>query len=427
MKRKILSIIITLLFAGNIYCQTNIVYQYDKLNRVTRVTYPNGTIIDYSYDQLNNRTSKIIAAASQLPIAAGTITGNTTVCQGQSSVIYTVPMIANAISYIWTLPTGAVGQSMTNTISVDYNANAVSGNIIVKGHNSYGDGAISNIAVIVNPLPSANAGNDVSICYGSSTQLSATGGGIYSWSPLASLNNASVYNPIATPTINTSYIVTVTNSYGCSKTDNVTISVSPLPQTPVISENITGNLISSSTSGNQWYEDSILIPGAIDQSYFPINYGSYYVIVTDNNGCKSHKSNIINIILTNVNDFSNDEFNATIAPNPFMDQVTFSIKSSKDMEINLNIWNTAGQLVKKVVSKKSINHGNEEKITVDLSDLKDGLYIGVIDNGIKINELKMVKSDRESKGNNNSELLAKYDEDFNTFCKKINKKFLKKH
>ena len=38
-----------------------------------------------------------------------TISGTTTVCQGQAGVIYSVPAIANATGYNWTLPAGATG------------------------------------------------------------------------------------------------------------------------------------------------------------------------------------------------------------------------------------------------------------------------------------------------------------------------------
>lgn len=90
-----------------------------------------------------------------LPYCAGAIAGTTTVCQQQNAVTYTVPAITNATSYIWTLPSGATGTSNTNTITVNYSLSAVSGNITVKGDNSYGAGATSsiNITVIPNPNP----------------------------------------------------------------------------------------------------------------------------------------------------------------------------------------------------------------------------------------------------------------------------------
>lgn len=88
-----------------------------------------------------------------LPSCPASVTGLTTVCQGQTNVIYTVPLITNATSYIWTLPSGATGVSNTNTINVNFGATAVSGNISVVGSNIYGESPASTYAIIVNPLP----------------------------------------------------------------------------------------------------------------------------------------------------------------------------------------------------------------------------------------------------------------------------------
>ncbi len=84
-----------------------------------------------------------------LPDTAGIISGTTTICQGQGSVTYTVPVIANATSYIWTLPSGVTGTSTTNTIIANYGNTAVSGDVTVKGTNVCGDGVSSILAIIV--------------------------------------------------------------------------------------------------------------------------------------------------------------------------------------------------------------------------------------------------------------------------------------
>ncbi len=73
----------------------------------------------------------------------------------------------------------------------------------------------------VNPLPIANAGLDDTICFGSSTVLTATGGINYAWSPGGGL----VASITVAPTVNTTYTVTVTDANSCSASDNVTISV----------------------------------------------------------------------------------------------------------------------------------------------------------------------------------------------------------
>jgi predicted outer membrane repeat protein len=88
-----------------------------------------------------------------VPLQLSGIIGQTTVCPGQKSVNYSVPTIANATSYVWTLPSGATGTSTTNSITVEYGTYATSGNVTVKGNNSCGDGAASTLAITVNAIP----------------------------------------------------------------------------------------------------------------------------------------------------------------------------------------------------------------------------------------------------------------------------------
>ncbi len=102
------------------------------------------------------QTVKVIQAECTLPGNAGPITGPNNVCQGQSAMIYTVATIPNATSYIWTLPSGSSGTSETSSITVNYGASAVSGNITVKGHNTCGYGAKGTLIVNVNPSVSSH-------------------------------------------------------------------------------------------------------------------------------------------------------------------------------------------------------------------------------------------------------------------------------
>jgi len=90
---------------------------------------------------------------NHVPICPSAINGLTNVCQSDNAVIYTVPEIANATSYVWTLPSGATGISSTNSITVNFGALSVSGDIVVKGQNTFGVGNASKLFINVNPLP----------------------------------------------------------------------------------------------------------------------------------------------------------------------------------------------------------------------------------------------------------------------------------
>jgi gliding motility-associated-like protein len=75
-------------------------------------------------------------------------------------------------------------------------------------------------------IPIANAGQDATInCSTISTTLSASGGVSYSWSPATGLSATNIANPIASPTVTTTYIVTVTSENGCIASDAVVVSV----------------------------------------------------------------------------------------------------------------------------------------------------------------------------------------------------------
>ena len=140
-----------------------------------------------------------------VPSAAGAISGTTSVCQGQT-ITYTVSPIANATSYIWTLPNGASGTSSTNSINVNYGISAISGNITVKGNNICGDGSASSLAVTVNSYPDAAGiiSGNTSVCSGQIIN--------YSVSPIA---NA------------TSYVWTFPNgASGSSATNSIDVSFS---------------------------------------------------------------------------------------------------------------------------------------------------------------------------------------------------------
>lgn len=83
--------------------------------------------------------------------------------------------------------------------------------------------------VTVFPNPTVTVSSDQTICMGSATTLSATGGSTYNWSPATGLSSPTVANPSASPTSTTTYTVTITDINGCMATDMVNVMVNPLP------------------------------------------------------------------------------------------------------------------------------------------------------------------------------------------------------
>jgi gliding motility-associated-like protein len=92
-------------------------------------------------------------------------------------------------------------QSITKTIDVDFD---------------------DNLTLTVTPVTTT-------VCAGTPVQLVATSNAaVFNWSPATGLSATNISNPVATPSVTTTYMVTATLN-GCSKTETLTITVNPRP------------------------------------------------------------------------------------------------------------------------------------------------------------------------------------------------------
>jgi uncharacterized protein (TIGR02145 family) len=182
-------------------------------------------LITYVYTNSNGCTDSISQniTVDPIPDTPGTIAGASALCQGASNVIYIVPPIANAITYVWSVsPPSAgtiTGSSTTGTINwgAGFTGSAI---IFVKGVNNCGDGPVSlGFPVTINPKPIVT----YTLCNDSITTTSTKPfqlkggiplGGTYSGvgvNPVTGIFSPSVSGP-GTHTILYSYI----NTLGCS-------------------------------------------------------------------------------------------------------------------------------------------------------------------------------------------------------------------
>ena len=83
-----------------------------------------------------------------------------------------------------------------------------------------------SIFVMVQDLPVADAGQDVLIEDGGYIQINAsTSSGDISWSPSEGLSCDDCSSPIASPAKTTTYILTITDSVGCTSIDTIDVVV----------------------------------------------------------------------------------------------------------------------------------------------------------------------------------------------------------
>lgn len=95
---------------------------------------------------------------------------------------------------------------------------------IVRVDSDFGCQIFDTITVNILTPEDIDAGDDLAICLGSSTQLTGFGVGIPSWTPAATLNQTDIFNPIATPTEETTYYFSLENG-DCILTDSIVVEI----------------------------------------------------------------------------------------------------------------------------------------------------------------------------------------------------------
>lgn len=211
------------------------------------------------------------------------------ICAGEC-VNFTDNSTGNPTSWSWSFPGSAMASSsMQNPSGVCYDSSGTySVTLIVT--NLGGMDTLTTVALItVAPQVVASAGPDVTICEGDTVTLQGSGNGNLSWSPTTNLSNPNIGNPIATPDTTVCYVLTVTDTAGCTGMDTVCVFVNASPATPTIS--MSGDtLVSSAATTYQWFQNGIPIAGATNQNYLPTASGSYHVVITDAFGCTAESA-----------------------------------------------------------------------------------------------------------------------------------------
>ncbi len=199
---------------------------------------------------------------------------NTSVCIGQSTTI----SASGATSYSWD---NGLGSGSTQSVSPTSNTTYT-----VTGTDINGCENTDQVTVSIDPLPNVVASSDASVCNGESISISASGASSYSWDH--SLGNGSVKN--VSPTSNTTYTVTGTDGNGCQNTDQVVISVNPLPNVTASTTNGTicnGESASISASGALSYSWDHGLGSGSSKTVFPSSNTTYTVTGTDGNNCEN--------------------------------------------------------------------------------------------------------------------------------------------
>lgn len=383
-----------------------------------------------SWISFNNRieqTTKYVYEKScnidPFPVAAGNIIGTTPICHGQSGIWYSVPLITNAVSYIWSYSgTGATIHGTSNSVTIDFDANATPGYLTVIGHNDCGDGIISeSFSISINTIPDI-AGTIIgsnTVCQGQNAVRysvpNIANAFSYAWSYSglgATINGTSDSITIDFAPNATSGILNVYGRNFCRNglvSGSFPITVNPLPEvagiisgTDTVCQGQNGlsytvPMISNADTYIWTYSDTgATIFGTIDQIImnFSTSAVSSDLTVMGNNACGNGVASAIFPITVNdcfkgINENSLD-LQLNIIPNPNNGIFSFSIFSYSNQLCETFITNSIGQMIMKneILLTSGLN-----TFTKDISTFADGLYYIRINNGTNttVSKLTIIK------------------------------------
>ncbi|MEO0311488.1 MAG: hypothetical protein RIQ89_1145 [Bacteroidota bacterium] len=204
------------------------------------------------------------------PLPAVSAGSDATICLGASTSL----TASGALNYLWSpINLTAASINVTPVINTEY---------FLQGTDLNGCINVDTVNITVAPNPTANAGSDVDICSGNFATLTASGGGVYSWSSGGNTSSISV-----SPAVTTNYTVTVTDINGCTDTDVAVVNVIAAPTAFAGNDAAIclGDFITLTASGVGSYAWS---PAGGSQNSFsvnPANTTTYTLIVTNPTGC----------------------------------------------------------------------------------------------------------------------------------------------
>ncbi|PCH97288.1 MAG: hypothetical protein COB85_02860 [Bacteroidetes bacterium] len=335
---------------------------------------------------------------------------DTTICEGESitlSATNTSWVAYNDFSWIVNCDTVqetsyAPGATDTYTITPDSDITVV---VYVdnKGNSAFGCPDWDTITVHVVEAPDLETYN-TSICVGDSTQLDAFApeATSYIWVPSATLDDSTIFNPMATPLTTTDYIVTVGYDSICpdlSDTATVTVNIpvlSPCCDTTIF---LGDQIVISANAPNGvtyvWTPESGLDdPSSAYPTASPDSTTTYKVVMTDLYGCVDSNFITIEIISPDFEPEVPDAFTPDgSGPTPNNILYVFDVKGREGESIetiSFKIFNRWGEMIFEATERDQIiyPHGGWDGTHMRNGKVMEvGVYVWVL-------EAESVKGDK---------------------------------
>ena len=279
----------------------------NPINGATSLSYSANQSGEYSIQITNSSGCSGVSSSIQVTVVSGvsatiSTSGNTTICQGSSSILNVNTQVGNSIQWLLNGNSinGANGTSYSATQAGTYSAQVTNGPTCNATSNTI------TLSVVAGPTASISAAGSTSFCDGNNVTLNVAPvtGASYQW-----LNNGvPVFGAVGTSisaSSSGSYTALATTA-ACAATSNaISITVNAAPSATAFAQGATtfcqGNSVviqgpSGSGLSYQWYNNGNIIAGATSQNYTATTTGNFAVQVTQN-GCSANSSSV-NVTVT---------------------------------------------------------------------------------------------------------------------------------
>ena len=266
------------------------------------------------------------------------------ICEGSLATLNATVTGGDApFTYLWSNGATTATTSVNPTTNTTYSVTVTDAN---------GATAFDDVPVLVNPRPVVNAGLDKLITKGYGPACvtlngSATGGSdpkTYSWS-----NGSTIASPSVCPTTTTTYTLTVTDYYGCSRSDQTVVTHKDVRCGPSL------NKVYMCKNGNTYCYTVAQVPSKLSNGYV---LGACWMKLGD--------------------DVAEGENPISIFPNPANQNAEIVFVLNEGSKAIIEIYNTAG--VKQLISNPEVEVTSGVEIThvIALNELAAGMYQVII-------------------------------------------------
>lgn len=314
------------------------------------------------------------------PLPAANAGLSTSICLDLPAIIGDTAILGD--TYLWSsLPAGfsstAANPTVTPTVTTTY---YLSESITATGCTKK-----DSVLITVNPLPASGVIKDTIVCSQSTLSIGSTAvnGNTYSWtsSPIGFTSTAS--NPAVNPTGTTSYMLTETNSFNCSKTYFVTVTTKPLPDahftltylgdtailTAIDSSFVDSSYVWILGDGTTATGHKVLHVYAHDIQY------AVLMALSDTNGCRNANDSSINIEFSGIETDLTNKYSIGLYPNPFHSSITIKYSILKPEKTTITLYDVTGKPIG-VIEDKYLSTGNyETEINTEKYNLSPGVYM----------------------------------------------------